>query len=187
MTPSTSLPSVSPPDGIERRSAALELRASGRRLEGYAATFGAEARIGGIIENIAPGAFLDSLGGDILALLDHDPGKVLGRTRSRTLRLAEDTRGLHFSLDLPDSSAGRDVLALAERADLGGMSFGFTVPKGGDEWRGERRTLKRVNLKEISVVSAWPAYDGTEATLRAMDRGAEYRRRMRALVLAEIG
>ncbi|OWJ78547.1 HK97 family phage prohead protease [Haematobacter genomosp. 1] len=153
---------------VERRAIATELRATGRRLEGYAATFGAEARIGdAFTETIAPGAFLASLtsGRDILALLDHDPGKVLGRTRSGSLRLTEDTRGLAFDLDLPDTQAGRDVLALAERGDLGGMSFGFTVR---DQHRqGDRRELRAVELIEVSVVSAWPAYPGTVVQARA--------------------
>lgn len=171
---------------IERR-AFTEIRTSGRRVEGYAATFGAEAKIGGFVETIAPGAFKEALAGDVLAMLDHDPGKVLGRTRSGTLRLTEDGRGLAFTLDLPDTTAGRDVLALAERGDLGGMSFGFIVPPGGESWHGERRTLRTVALKEISIVSAWPAYPGTEVSLRSIEqRRAMAARRRRALILAEI-
>lgn len=166
--------------------AVAEVRTSGRRLEGYAATFGTEARMGSIVETIAPGAFRAALAGDVLALLDHDTGKVLGRTRSGTLRLTEDARGLAFSLDVPDTAAGRDVIALAERGDLGGMSFGFTVPKGGDTWAGERRTLRTVDLKEISVVSAWPAYAGTEVDVRAKRRGEDAERRRRALIIAEV-
>lgn len=143
--------------------------------------------MGGFIETIAPGAFRGALAGDVLAMLDHDPGKVLGRTRSGQLRLTEDSRGLAFSLDLPDTQAGRDVLALAERGDLGGMSFGFTVPQGGDSWQSERRTLRTVALKEISVVSAWPAYPDTEIFLRTLRRNYENEaRRKRALILAEI-
>lgn len=151
---------------MERRTF-TEVRAQGRRVEGYAALFGTEARIGGFIETIAPGAFRAAMAGDVLAMLDHDAGKVLGRTRSGTLRLSEDSKGLAFSLDLPDTAAGRDVIALAERGDLGGMSFGFTVPKGGERWDGDRRTLTEIGLKEISVVQAWPAYEGTEVALRA--------------------
>ena len=154
---------------IERRALAAELRAKGRRLEGYAATFGAEARIRDYIETIAPGAFRDTLAerGDVLALVDHDESRVLARTRSGTLRLAEDSRGLQFDLDLPNTSAANDVLALAERGDLGGMSFAFTTRKGGDRWNAERRELRSVNLHEISVVSAFPAYDGTLVQARA--------------------
>lgn len=154
---------------FETRGFALEIRTKGRSLEGYAATFGTVASIGGRFdEQIAPGAFATSLRSkpDILALVDHDPGRVLARTRSGTLRLSEDSRGLAFSLDLPDTAAGRDVLALAERGDLGGMSFGFTVK---DEHRvGDRRELRSVDLHEISVVSAWPAYEGTSVQARTL-------------------
>lgn len=153
---------------IERRSVSLEIHAKGRKLEGYAATFGVAANIGGeFTETIAPGAFAASLvgGRDILALVDHDPARVLARTRSGTLRLSEDSTGLAFSLDVPDTSSGRDVLALAERADLGGMSFGFTAL---DEQRdGARRELRSVALHEISVVLAWPAYGGTVVQARS--------------------
>jgi HK97 family phage prohead protease len=156
---------------IERRTAQLEIRAKGRRLEGYAATFGTEARLGATTEVLAPRAFADTLkaGRDVLALLDHDPARVLARTRSKSLRLVEDSRGLAFDLDVPQTSYGADVLALAERGDLGGMSFGFTVPKGGEEWSGNRRTLRGVDLHEISVVSAWPAYPNTVVQARQRD------------------
>lgn len=154
---------------IERRGLLMEVRAAGRRLEGYAATFGTEARIADFTEVILPGAFRGSLmpSRDVLALVDHDPGKVLARTRSGSLRLSEDPRGLSFSLDLPDTQAGCDVLALAERGDLGGMSFGFTVAKDGERWQGKRRELRSLVLHEISVVSAWPAYQGTSVQARA--------------------
>jgi uncharacterized protein len=154
---------------MERRAAHIELRAAGRKLEGYAATFGTEARLPGFTEVLEPGAFAASLRAkaDVLALVDHDPAKVLARTKSGSLRLSEDSRGLQFSLDIPDTSAGRDVLALAERGDLGGMSFGFTVAEGGERWNGTRRELRSVNLLEVSVVSAWPAYAGTTVIARA--------------------
>ncbi len=152
---------------MERRYV-TEIRAAGRKLEGYAATFGTEARIADFSEIIMPGAFASSLTGrDVLALVDHDPSKLLARTRSRSLRLAEDSKGLSFEIDLPDTSLGRDVLALAERGDLGGMSFGFTVAKDGERWQGRRRELRSVVLHEVSVVSAWPAYSGTVVAARA--------------------
>src|SRR5690554_4633159 len=128
---------------MERR-ASVELRAKGRRLEGYAAVFLQETRIADFTETITPDAFTDSLkaGRDVLALVDHDPRAVLARTRSGTLRLSEDTHGLHFSLDVPDTTTGRDLLALAERGDLGGASFAFTVPPGGEHWTDDRRELR---------------------------------------------
>ncbi|RTL86449.1 MAG: HK97 family phage prohead protease [Hyphomicrobiales bacterium] len=157
---------------MERRALQIELRAAGsnpRRLEGYAATFGVETRIGDFVESIQSGAFASSLasGRDVLALVDHDPSRVLGRTKSGTLRLVEDTRGLHFSLDLPDTQAARDVLALAERGDIGGASFGFKVAPAGEAWRGNRRELRAVNLHEISIVQSWPAYSDTTVEARS--------------------
>lgn len=151
---------------LERR-AAVEFRTKGRRLEGYAAVFDQETRIADFTELVRPGAFRDSLGGDVLGLVDHDTSKLLARTKSGTLRLAEDSRGLHFDLAIPETSLGRDVLALAERGDLGGASFAFTVPQGGERWAGRSRELVRVNLQEISVVSAWPAYEGTSVVARS--------------------
>lgn len=152
---------------IERRASA-SVTAAGRKLTGYIARFDTEARIGSFTETIKPGAFRASMdsGRDILALADHDPQAVLGRTRSGTLRLAEDAHGLRFELQMPDTQAGRDLVALAERGDLGGCSFGFTVPKGGDAWSGEHRELRSVELHEVSIVQSWPAYAGTEIALR---------------------
>ncbi len=157
------------PDGVELR-AATELRAAGRKLAGYAAVFGAAAQVGGFTETIAPGAFRASLAsqGDILALVDHDPGRLLARTGSGTLRLTEDARGLAFEMDLPDTGLGRDILALAERRDLGGMSFAFRVRD--EAWPArDRRELRAVDLLEVSVVQAFPAYSAT--TVEARRRG----------------
>lgn len=155
--------------GTVERRAAQEVRASGRKLTGYVARFDSEARIGSFTEVIRRGAFRASLdsGADILALADHDPTRVLGRTRTGTLELREDDNGLAFSLALPDTQVGRDLAALAERGDLGGCSFGFVVPSGGDSWTGDRRELRSVTLQEVSVVQAWPAYANTEVNLRS--------------------
>jgi uncharacterized protein len=162
---------------LERRHLAIELRAdaAGRKLAGYAATFGTPATIDGFTETIRSGAFRASLAGrsDILALVDHDPSKLLARTRSGTLRLSEDARGLAFELDVPATTLGNDVLAMAARGDLGGMSFGFRVGAGGEHWPDKRtRELRAVELVEVSVVHAFPAYGGTSVAARS--RGARY-------------
>jgi HK97 family phage prohead protease len=153
---------------LEQR-AVLELRAKGRKLEGYAAKFGIEARIGDFTEVINQGAFRASLQDqrDVLALVDHDPSKILARTRSGTLKLAEDSTGLAFEISLPDTTLARDALELAQRGDLGGMSFGFVVAENGERWDGNRRTLTAVNLFEVSLVSSWPAYPDTVVNARA--------------------
>lgn len=143
-----------------------ELRAAGRKLEGYAAVFNTPARIGKFTETIKPGAFAAGLRSDILALVDHDPGRLLARTRSGTLRLAEDGRGLRFDLDVPPTQLGNDVLALVERGDVGGMSFGFRATDEAWPTR-DRRELRAVELVEVSIVHSWPAYGGTSIAARA--------------------
>jgi len=143
-----------------------ETRGSARRLVGYAARYGAVADLGDFRERIAPGAFAGSIGdgGDILALFDHDPKSVLGRTRTKTLQLTDDSAGLAFDILAPDTSAGRDALALAERGDLGGASIGFFVEKETRD--GDVRVVEEAQLLEISVVSSWPAYEGTSVEAR---------------------
>jgi HK97 family phage prohead protease len=161
------------PDGLERRASAEVRAGSGRKLEGYAAVFGTPAQIGSFTETIRAGAFRASLlapGKDVLALVDHDPSRLLARTGSGTLRLTEDSRGLHFELDLPDTTLGRDVLTLAERRDLGGMSFGFRVTD--EAWpASSQRELRTVDLVEISIVQAFPAYSQTSVAARARITG----------------
>lgn len=155
----------------------LESRGGARRLIGYAARYGVVADIGSFRERISSGAFATSIGegGDILALLDHDPSRVLGRTRSKTLRLEDDDKGLAFEIAVPDTSAGRDALALAERGDLGGASIGFFVED--EERDGDVRVVKRARLLEISVVSAWPAYAETSVEARVGHLGTTNRPR----------
>jgi hypothetical protein len=100
-------------------------------------------------------------------LLNHDTSRVLGTTRAKTLRLAEDSKGLHVEADLPETTYGRDLSISMQRGDVDSMSFGFSVPKGGDSWNedGSRRTLREVRLHEVSVVT-FPAYEATSAQVR---------------------
>jgi hypothetical protein len=172
-------PTHEPPG--ELRAVPANLRAAGRRLSGYAAVFGTPAKIGGFTESIRAGAFAASLaaGGDILALVDHDPTRLLARTGSGTLRLAEDSRGLTFDLDVPPTQLGNDILALAERRDIGGMSFGFRATD--EAWpTHDRRELRAVQLLEISVVQSFPAYSQTSvsARMRGVASGGVVARRL---------
>jgi hypothetical protein len=55
------------------------------------------------------------------------------------------------------------------------MSFGFSVPRGGDRWNdeGTQRELREVRLHEVSVVTGFPAYKATTASLRSIDALAQ--------------
>jgi HK97 family phage prohead protease len=171
-----------PAADAERRvlSHGADLRAAGpMRLAGYAALFNTPTTIAGLFrEQIAPGAFRAALdrGDDVRALFNHDAGVVLGRTRSGTLRLTEDHRGLRYELDLPDTTQARDVWTLVQRGDISQSSFAFTVPDGGDDItpavsRSDLplRIINTLQLFDVSPVT-YPAYAETTVSARAQQR-----------------
>ena len=126
------------------------------------------------IEYIAPTA-LDNVDlSDVLALYNHDYANVLGRVDAGTLKFSIDNVGLHFVLDMPDTTVGHDVYNNIKAGNLKGMSFGFSVADGGDSWQqGADSPIRIINqlqtLSEISVVSR-PAYDDTSVQVtRSMD------------------
>jgi len=158
----------------------LEVRAgdAGRTIVGYAAMFNSQTVIGeNYREIIAPGTFASALGADVRALIDHDSGRVIGRTTAGTLRLREDATGLAIEIDLPDTSDGRDLGVLIDRGDISGMSFGFNVTKQSWDETGDipTRTIQAVDLHEVSVV-AFPAYPDTTIALRSLDEARRERR-----------
>lgn len=139
------------------------------QITGYGAVFNSPADIGGMFtEVIAPGAFQKALSrqDDVRALFNHNWDYVLGRTRSGTLQLEEDDKGLKFTVTPPGTSWANDLRRSMERGDINQCSFGFNVVK--DEWNYDTspatRTIQEVELFEISVV-AFPAYEDTEASL----------------------
>jgi len=159
---------------IEKRGGILgvETRADDekRTLHGYAAIFNSDTDIGGWwTERIAPGAFASTIAGDIRALVDHDMGRVIGRTKSGTLRPSEDSKGLRCEIDIPNTTDGNDLWELVERGDISGMSFGFRVTR--QEWDETIdppvRTIQAIELFEVSAV-AFPAYDDTEIGKRSL-------------------
>ena len=158
---------------LQKRQVAHVQREGPRKLAGLAAVYDRETEVNGMRERIARGAFERTLGSnaEVLAFVDHDSGKLLGRRSVGTLRLTDTEEGLFFEVDLPETSLGRDVLALAERGDLGGMSFGFLVPKNGERFEDNVRVLTEIDLREISVVSSWPAYQGTKVEVRGWHPG----------------
>jgi HK97 family phage prohead protease len=165
---------------IRNTPANFEIRedGDGMSFEGYAAVFNSDSAPLPFIERIAPGAFSRSLKrgrNDIKLLWNHETGEVLGSTRAGTLTLEEDGHGLKVKAQLPETSTGRDASVLLKRGDIDSMSFGFSVPSGGDDWSedGKTRTLRSVRLHEVSIV-AFPAYAATAGTtsVRGLDKVA---------------
>ncbi len=142
-----------------------------KTFTGYAALFGAPSAGLPFTEVIAPGAFRRTLsraaeGKKIISFLfGHDETRALATTASGRLALSEDERGLKVEarLDPADPDAAGVISKLTHEAAAMGMSFGFTIPKNGDQWDEDTRTLREVNLFEVSVLSAGqtPAYPAT--------------------------
>ena len=149
----------------------------GMSFTGYAAVFNSDSEPLPFIERIAQGAFKKSLKSrmPIKMYMNHDSSMLLASTRSKTLRLQEDSKGLLVEADLPDTTVGRDLSVLMKRGDVDSMSFGFSVPSGGDKWSddGMSRELRQVRLHEVSVVTGFPAYTATSASVRSLDILAE--------------
>jgi HK97 family phage prohead protease len=142
-----------------------------RTLVGYAAVYNSDTVIADyFVERIAPGAFDKTIAGDVRALFNHDPGRVIGRTKSGTLRLSVDSRGLKFEVDVPNTSDGNDLLELVGRGDITGCSFGFEVTRQEWDETGKMpvRTILEVSLAEISPCT-FPAYDDTTIALRSLE------------------
>jgi HK97 family phage prohead protease len=141
-------------------------------IAGYAAVFDKKSvPMWGMQEVIKPGAFTKTLTkADVRALVDHDPSKIIGRSKARTLKLEERDKGLWAEIVPPDNSVGRDVVTSIKRKDLDGMSFGFRTVT--DAWHVEDkkniRELSEVELIDVSVV-AFPAYPQTSVGLRSVE------------------
>ncbi|MDT2392781.1 HK97 family phage prohead protease [Enterococcus avium] len=140
----------------------------GATITGYAAVFNSPTMIyEDLQETILPGAFTDAIASsDIRCLFDHDWSKVLGRTKSGTLRLSEDDHGLKFEVDLPNTSIAKDLAESMARGDITQCSFGFIPTAESWDWDSDpvKRTISNVELYEVSVVSL-PAYSDAEASL----------------------
>lgn len=147
-------------------------------IEGYAAVFDvlSEPLWFGVRERIRPGAFSKSLaaGDDVRALVDHEPPKILGRNKAGTLRLREDNHGLHYDIDPPDTTVGRDTIVSLRRKDIDQSSFAFQVVEEEYNIRKEDngdqtviRELIEVKLFDVSVVT-YPAYPQTSAGVRSL-------------------
>jgi len=160
-------------------------------FRGYAAVFNSDSEPLPFTERILPGAFDKTLRSrnNIKMYLNHDSTLVLGSTRSKTLRLSVDGKGLLVDADLPDTSYARDLSVLMERGDVDSMSFGFSVPSGGDRWSpdGMTRELKQIRLHEVSVVTGFPAYQATTAGLRSLASDVDAETLSQALTTLENG
>jgi HK97 family phage prohead protease len=147
---------------VERRNftSDMELRAASDgtlRLSGYASTTETPYAVNDYTETIVRGAFKRTLGEnpDVVLLIEHG-GLPLASTRSGTLALSEDARGLHVDATLEPSDP--DVRALRpkmERGDVREMSFAFRATKDYYNKARTERTIHEVSIHrgDVSMVT----------------------------------
>ena len=148
-------------------------------ITGYAAVYNSDSvDLGYFTEVIRPGAFQRAISErqDVRALLDHDSGKIIARTKAGNLTLSEDNTGLRVQLAPIDTPDGKAAIEWVRSGVVDGFSFGFETIS--DRWStrdGKNyRELLDVNLFEVSLV-AFPAYPGTSVGIRSEDSEAVQR------------
>ena len=140
-------------------------------IEGYFSVFNSEYPLWeGASEIVKPGAFTNSVSGDVRALINHDSSLVLGRTKAGTLTLRQDERGLWGSIRINrDDVDAMNLYARVQRGDVDQCSFGFDIERETFVDLGDGRCrweIEKVNpLFEVSVCT-FPAYEGTSVSAR---------------------
>lgn len=151
-----------------------------RFLEGHASVFNSRSKL--LFENgrlfneiIAPTAFdkvLQDERLDVPMTYNHNRGQLLGRTKSNTLRLNKDEKGLLFRVEIPNTATGNEVYELVKRGDLYENSFGFIVSKEDQEWskdaEGDVRTIKNIQRLVDIAVCINGAYANTDVAARSL-------------------
>lgn len=136
--------------------------------------------LGGFRERILPQAVDRSLKADVRALVDHDTAKVIGRTRSGTMKLRKETKGLKVTIEPdPEITYAGDIMRAVGRGDVSGMSFAFKVLE--EDWHEKKgepaiRDILDMEVSEVSIVT-FPAYTDTDVSVakRALDLYREQR------------
>ena len=143
-----------------------------RTIETYFAVFGDIYEMWpGATESFDVHAFDSALNADVRCLTNHDPSKVLGRTRAGTLALSIDNYGLKGVVKINEHDQdAMNLYARVQRGDVSQCSVGFDIlredyrinPDGTQHW-----TIMEVKLYEGSIVT-FPAYEKTEAVARSL-------------------
>jgi uncharacterized protein len=167
------------PGIVELRAATGEGKAP--IIGGHAAKFGTRSEDMGwadikFFEIIEPGFFDNVLGDDVRGLFNHDANKILGRTASKTCRIAQDSTGLAYEIDAAEEqSYTRDLIISLKRGDVSQSSFAFKIDREGQRWVEEGDTITRYLLKggarrlyDVSPVT-YPAYPAATSEARNLE------------------
>lgn len=129
----------------------------GLQLTGYASTTETPYEVMDFTETIARGAFKRTLADDpdVVLLVNHE-GLPLARTKSGTLTLSEDVRGLRVdaALDRRDPDV-QSLVPKMQRGDLTEMSFAFRATQQDWDEPMTNRVIREVSIHrgDVSMVT----------------------------------
>ena len=145
-------------------------------VEGYAVRFNSPTVLfemdgNEYFEQISSDAFTESKMSDVIFNYNHQ-GRVMARTRNKTLQLAVDESGLFIRARLDGTSEGRSLYDDIQNGYIDRMSFRFTI--GSEAFDNENRTWTILRVKRLYDVSAVdiPAYEDTLIEARKADAEA---------------
>lgn len=157
---------------LNHRATVTETESNERFIEGYASLFNHESKIlaekrNGELEVfneiIEPGAFDEVLADPSLNCIhtvDHERGKMLARTISKTLQLSVDEVGLKYRFSVPNTTLGNDLYEMVKRGDLYESSFVFTVAPDCERWDETTFPKKRYISKVSGLYDTSTVTDG---------------------------
>lgn len=133
-----------------------------RTVEGWASTFGNKDSYSDII---VPGAFAATLKERMPKMLwQHDSGELIGVWDTAT----ETPQGLYVKGRFADTARGNEAYTLAKMGALDSMSIGYSTIDASYDYDTGVRTLKQLDLWEVSLVT-FPANDQARiTTVKAM-------------------
>ena len=171
---------------IEIRQNKTECRAieseDGRQgIEGYALLYDHESRListfwdGQFYEVIKRGAFDKILASqDLNVKYKYNHGVMIARTKSGTLKLESDERGLKYTIpEIPDTTDANNLYEQIKRGNVFESSFAFMVADSGQNWSkredgADLRTIVEASyLDDVSSVDDG-AYANTEVAVRSL-------------------
>jgi HK97 family phage prohead protease len=147
-----------------------------KEVVGIGAVVDQKTDLGWFEETIMRGSFDEADMSDVVALFNHDPNQILGRTSAKTAKVfINDNGDLEYSFT-PDyeNPTHVSVVRSIQRGDVTQSSFAFTInPDGGSAWvssekygnYGHREVRKIDKVYDVSPVT-YPAYKNTTVSAR---------------------
>lgn len=166
-------------NNLEIRAISNDVQVDSRNITGYAVVYESVSEDLGFRERIMKGAITDDTikKSDVFCLLNHDPSKVLARSKNGegSLKLEIDEQGLKYSFTAPNTDLGEELLEHLQRGEIDSSSFAFTVStdEGSERWY----TLEGVQYRDIYKIDELfdvspvyqPAYQETTVSKRALE------------------